>query len=249
MRTKKLQKMFIPILLLLTVAFMLPEKPTVYMAGDSTMAIKREDRRPETGWGEMISQFFNDKITFDNRARNGRSTRTFIEEGRWDTLVNSLKEGDFVFIQFGHNDESKKKIKRYTSPDDFKKNLIKFVTDTREKNATPILLTPVMRRRFDENGKFYDVHGVYPDKVREVAKELKVDLIDQHRLSEAIIVQYGEEKSKQLFLHIAPEENENYPDGLVDNTHFSPLGAKLMAEQVALTIKKKNIELSKYVEM
>jgi lysophospholipase L1-like esterase len=117
----------------------------------------------------MLPKFFKDgKVTIDNRAQNGRSTRTFISEGRWQSIVDALREGDYVFIQFGHNDESKQKVDRYTSPAEFRNNLIKFVSETRAKKAIPVLFTPVMRRKFDSAGTLQDTHGEYPDIVRTV---------------------------------------------------------------------------------
>ena len=147
---------------------------TVFIAGDSTAANKTADRRPETGWGEMLQQHFDPaKVKVDNRALNGRSTKSFIAEGKWTALIDSVKKGDFVFIQFGHNDQSKDKGERYTPPEDFKKNLIKFVDEVRAKGANPVLMTPVMRRRFDKDGKFYDTHGDYPGYTRAVAARTK----------------------------------------------------------------------------
>ena len=128
---------------------------TIYLAGDSTMAEKQPDRRPETGWGEALQKFFPaDKVRIANHAQNGRSTKSFIAEGRWQVIVDKLNQGDYVFSQFGHNDESKDKGDRYTPPAEFRLNLIRFINEVRAKRATPVLLTPVMRRRFDKEGKF-----------------------------------------------------------------------------------------------
>lgn len=219
---------------------------TVYLAGDSTMAEKQPDKRPETGWGEFLQPHFDPlKVKIDNRAQNGRSTKTFISEGRWQAIVDQLKKGDYVFIQFGHNDESKTKVERYTPPDEFRANLIRFVADVRAKQATPVLLTPVMRRKFDAAGIFQDSHGEYPDLVRSVAAEYKVALIDMHRKTEVVIKQYGTEDSRKLFLQLKPGENPNYPKGIEDNTHFSPLGAKLMAAQAVEGIKEQKLGLAK----
>src|ERR1043165_1614292 len=130
---------------------------TVFLAGDSTCAIKQPDKRPETGWGEMLRKYFKDvTVKIDNRALNGRSTKSFIAEGHWQRLVDDLKKGDYVFIQFGHNDESKSKGDRYATPDEFHSNLARFVSDVRGKGGNPVLLTPVSRRSFDKYGKFYD---------------------------------------------------------------------------------------------
>jgi lysophospholipase L1-like esterase len=222
---------------------------TIFLAGDSTCAAKAPEKRPETGWGEMLGQHFKDgKIEIENRAMNGRSTKTFISEGRWQAIVDELKKGDYVFIQFGHNDESKDKGERYTPPEDYRKNLVRFIGDVNSKGGHPVLLTPVMRRRFDKDGKFYDTHGEYPDIVRAVAAEQKVPLIDMHRESEIVIVKYGVEGSKKLFLQLKPGENPNYPNGVEDNTHFSPLGAEEMAELVVDGIRKSKIGLKRFLK-
>ena len=222
---------------------------TVYLAGDSTMAEKLPEKRPETGWGEFLQKFFNeDKVKVENHAKNGRSTRTFIEEKLWQGIIEKLKEGDYVFIQFGHNDESKEKVDRYTSPADYRQNLIRFITDVREKKASPILLTPVVRRHFDKAGNFQDTHGEYPDIVRAVAAEYHVPLIDMHRKSERVVKQYGPEGSRKLFLQLRPGENLNYPHGIEDNTHFSPTGAEIMAGLAVEEIRELHISLDKYLK-
>jgi lysophospholipase L1-like esterase len=178
---------------------------TIYLAGDSTMAQKLPEKRPETGWGEALGQLFRENsVRVDNRAKNGRSTRTFISEGLWQGIIDSLQKGDWVFIQFGHNDESKEKTDRYTPPGDYRANLIRFINEVRAKKATPVLLTPVMRRRFDDKGVFFDTHGEYPDIVRAVARDYRVPLIDMHRKSEAVLKRYGAEPSRKLFLQLKP---------------------------------------------
>jgi len=242
-------KSLLVILFVSVAAFAQKEAVTVFLAGDSTMAPKLPEKRPETGWGEMLGQHFKDgKVRIENRAMNGRSTKTFISEGRWQKIVDELKKGDFVFIQFGHNDSSKDKGERYTPPDDYKMNLIRFVDGVRAKGGTPVLLTPVMRRRFDIDGKFYDTHGEYPGIVRTVAHEYKVALIDMHKLSGAVIVEFGVEGSKKLFLQLKPGENANYPSGIEDNTHFSPLGAEEMAKLAVAGIRENKLVLVRYLK-
>jgi lysophospholipase L1-like esterase len=224
------------------------EPAVVYLAGDSTMAQKMYERRPETGWGEHLQQFFKlDAVRIENHARNGRSTRTFIAEGRWSAIVAKLKSGDYVFIQFGHNDSSQDKPDRYTSPQDYRANLTRFVAAVRAKQATPVLLTPVMRRRFDSAGKVQDSHGEYPGIVRDVAEEFKVSLLDMHRDSFALLGEYGEDKSKALFMILAPNESPNYPQGLNDNTHFTPTGALAMAQLAVHEIKNSDLELKRHL--
>jgi len=225
------------------------EPVTVYLAGDSTMAHKLPEKRPETGWGEALPQFFDGrKVVIENHAQNGRSTRTFIGENRWQAIVAKLKPGDYVLIQFGHNDESKEKADRYTPPDEYRKNLLRFVADVRERKAIPVLLTPVMRRHFDSQGVFHDTHGEYPDIVRAVAAEQKVALIDMHRKSEQVLKRYGPEESRKLFLQLKPGENANYPQGVEDNTHFSPLGAEVMAGLAVEGIKEQKLGLAKFLK-
>lgn len=242
----------IGVLILLLVVFGInahSQRPvTIFLAGDSTMAAKLPEKRPETGWGEMLeSRFKPGSVKVDNRAANGRSTRTFISEGKWQSIIDDLSKGDYVFIQFGHNDSSKDKGERYTPPEDYRKNLVLFVSEVREKGGNPVLFTPVMRRRFDKDGKFYDTHGEYPDIVRVLAAEYKVPLIDMHRLSETVIVKYGVEGSRKLFLQLKPGENANYPNGIDDNTHFSPLGAEEMAKVVVGDLRNGKTGLERLV--
>jgi len=222
---------------------------TVYLAGDSTCAAKLPEKRPETGWGEMMQQYFEPaKVIIANHAQNGRSTKTFISEGRWQAIVDKLRVGDWVFVQFGHNDSAKEKGERYTPPDAYRVNLLRFIADVKAKHANIVLLTPVMRRRFDSEGKFFDTHGEYPDIVRAVAKGQKVALIDMHRKSEALIKSYGVEGSRALFLQLKPGENPNYPNGIEDNTHFIAKGANAMAKLVIDGILENKLKLRKYLK-
>jgi lysophospholipase L1-like esterase len=229
---------------LLVAAAQTPQRVTVHLAGDSTMAPKLDEKRPETGWGEMLPEFFDStKVRFENHAKNGRSTRTFISEGLWRQIVDSLHAGDYVFIQFGHNDESKVKTDRSTPPADYRANLIRFISETKAKGATPVLLTPVMRRRFDSKGAVRDTHGEYPDIVRSVAAEQHVALIDMHRKTEQLLRLFGENASSTLFLQLAPGENPNYPNGIQDNTHFSPFGARIVASLAVEGIREAGLGL------
>jgi len=218
---------------------------TVFLAGDSTMSEKVPEKRPETGWGEMLQQHFDEaRVRVENHARGGRSTRTFLEEGRWQAIVERVRPGDYVFIQFGHNDASVERPERYTPPDDYRANLVRFVSEVRDRGATPVLMTPIMRRRFDETGAFRDVHGPYPGVMREVAAAHGVTLIDMHRSSERAIVERGVEGSKVLFLHLKPGDAANYPDGLEDNTHFSPLGAEVMARLAVEGVREQKLGIA-----
>lgn len=203
----------------------------VHMAGDSTMAPKTERARPETGWGEAFAELLDSaQFAIDNRAVNGRSTKSFLAEGRWQALLDATMPGDWVFVQFGHNDEKETSPDQYAPLADYRRNLERFVRDVRAKCAVPLLLTPVMRRRYDDKGQFLDSHGDYPGIVRQVAAELKVDLIDLHAKTGDLLRQKGSEGSRALFLMLKPGEHPNYPQGVEDNTHFSPAGARAVAE-------------------
>jgi lysophospholipase L1-like esterase len=231
-----------------------PPKPSpslasikVYLAGDSTLANKEIIAYPETGWGMPFAFFFDRSVTVDNRARNGRSTRTFISEGLWQSIVDSLKPGDYVFIQFGHNDEVKEKLDRYTSPDDYKTNLVRFISETRSKKANPVLLTPVTRRGFDSAGHVAQTHEVYSALVRSVAAEQNAPLIDLDAKSQALLQPYGPENSKLLFNWLEPGEHPNYPTGRQDDTHFNELGARKIAELVLSEIKALHLDLAERI--
>lgn len=215
----------------------------VYLIGDSTIANKEVKAYPETGWGMPFTYFFDSTIAVDNRAKNGRSTKSFMVEGLWKPVVENLQEGDYVFIQFGHNDEVITK-KTYTTEVEFKTNLIKYVNDTRARKAIPVLLTPVARRSFDATGMVKGTHDVYSQIVREVAKENNVPLIDLDAKSQALLQQFGAENSKWLYNQLEPGEHPNYPEGVKDNTHFNELGARKMAQLVLAGIKDLKLELA-----
>lgn len=217
-------------------------KTVVYLIGDSTCADKDAEAFPEMGWGTPFKTFFNESVQIENRARNGRSTKTFINEGRWDDVLKTLKKGDYVFIQFGHNDEVPEKTDRYTTPEEFKSNLKKYVNETRMRKANPVLLTPVSRRSF-ENGKLKNTHEEYAQLTMDVAKELDVPLIDMTRKSMALLNAWGVQNSQLLFHHLEVGEHPNYPNGKEDNTHFNELGARKMAQLVLGGIQELNLDL------
>lgn len=211
------------------------------------MSVKEVKAYPETGWGMPFVYFFDSTVKVDNRAKNGRSTRTFLSENLWQPVAEGIKEGDYVFIQFGHNDESKEKTERYTTPDQYKANLLRFISETRAKKGNPVLLTPVSRRRFDSTGKAMETHEVYSSVVRSLAREAHVPLIDLDQKSQEVLQQFGEEDSKLLFLQLKPGEHPNYPQGKVDNTHFNELGARIMAQSVLDGIRTLNLELAERI--
>lgn len=231
-------KKYILIALLITTTCF-AQKTTLYTIGDSTMANKKDaDRNPEHGWAQVLQQFFNQNIVVVNKAVNGRSTKSFINEKRWDSIYKNLKKGDYVFIEFGHNDEKIEDSTRYTNPHTaYRYNLIRFVKESREKGANPVLLTSIARRNFNEKGVLVPTHGDYPLETRLVAQEYKVPFIDLEYYTELLEQSYGPEKSKQLHLHFKAGENAYYDKDKADDTHLSLLGATKIAQIVVSQLK------------
>jgi lysophospholipase L1-like esterase len=242
--------------LLLTILFALPilnlsmeDQVRIFLIGDSTMADKPVIGNPERGWGQVFPLFFGGNVLIENHARNGRSTKSFLAEGRWKAVYDKLQLGDYVFIQFGHNDAKKEDSTRYAAPHtDYRNNLLLFVNESRSKGAIPILLTPVCRRRFDQNGKFYDVHGDYPGVVRALATEQGIGLIDLHKKSMQLLEKLGAEESKKLFLRAKPGYFTAVRGGKEDDTHFNYNGAVKIAALVVDGMKDLNSPLARLLK-
>ncbi|WP_116106555.1 rhamnogalacturonan acetylesterase [Lewinella sp. IMCC34191] len=220
--------------------------PTVFLIGDSTAANKQEDKRPETGWGEMLSAYFQSGVSVDNHARNGRSSKSFRDEGLWETVRSQITRGDYVFIQFGHND-GKPDTSRFSNPAAYGENLRRFIQETEVRGGRAVVLSPIVRRHFDEAGNLLRTHGEYPATAERIAREMKVPFIDMTTLSRKLVTGLGDPASKKLYLWVAEGGNGNYPEGVEDNTHFSPEGARTMAGLVARAIADQNIPLKKYL--
>lgn len=219
----------------------------LFTIGDSTMANKRSGVYPETGWGQVLGEYFDNSVTVHNHARNGRSSKSFIDEGRWKAVKDSLQPGDYVFIQFGHNDEKEYDSTRYTTPyGTYSDNLAKFVNESRAKGAIPVLFTPIVRRHFDDNGTLINSHGDYPDAVRQLAARMKVPLVDLEKLTRHLVDSLGPEESKKLYLWTNPDER--YPEGRKDNTHLNVEGAHKVAELAAEAVRKLPLKLAKHVK-
>ncbi|MDO1513837.1 rhamnogalacturonan acetylesterase [Maribacter confluentis] len=223
---------------------------TIYCIGDSTMADKVNPlENPEHGWAQVLPEFFNEYIQVANRAVNGRSSKSFISEGRWDAVSKNLFPGDYVFIQFGHNDQKFKDSTRYTNPHTtYRANLKRFVLETREKGAYPILFSSIVRRNFNEFGTLVDTHGLYPMEVRLLAREMNVPFVDLQYLTERLETSYGVEGSKSLHLHFQKGEHPFYPNGKIDNTHLSKKGAMEVAGLAIAEIKSLGLPLSKFIK-
>ena len=251
---------------------------TIFTIGDSTMANKKlEGENPERGWGQMLSRYFTDDITIDNHAVNGRSSKSFIDEGRWDAVLSKIQKGDYVFIQFGHNDE-KDDPNRHTDPGTtFDANLKKFVEDTRAKGGIPVLFNSIVRRNFgkadgnavanaikqddirngidpkapkdsiEEGETLIDTHGAYLISPKNVAKELNVTFIDLNSLTHKLVEGMGPQKSKELYLWVEPKTVPALPNGREDNTHLNVHGASVIAEMAVKAVTEAIPELQQYV--
>lgn len=221
--------------------------PRLYTVGDSTMANKPLDL-PERGWGMVLGQFFKDPTMVQNHAQNGRSTKSFIDEGRWEKVLTELKAGDFVIVQFGHNDE-KEDPKRGTDPaTTFRDNLRRYVRETRAKGASPILATPVARRKFDAAGKLVPTHGKYPDAVRAVAAEEKVPLLELETATSQWLQAEGDEPTKKYFMWIEAGKYAKIPDGRKDDTHFVEAGATKVAGLAVAQMRELKLPLVEWLK-
>ncbi len=246
---------------ILLMSFIVKPKPVkVYLIGDSTVADYTLDegymqkKYPITGWGQVFQQFLtkdnlkklnklikSDSALVVDKAKGGRSTRTFFEEGRWKDVLSTLDKNDLVLIQFGHNDAAKDKPERYVNIPGYKDFLRMYVKETRAKGALPILITPVTRNYPWKDGKLGSAHGEYPQAVKDVAKELNVPVIDLTSLSADFFTTKGNEfVSKNYFMNLDSAKYEAYPKGQKDNTHFQPEGAKEVARLVYEELKKIN---------
>jgi lysophospholipase L1-like esterase len=226
-----------------------PRKITVFMVGDSTMADKpNPEQNPERGWGQLLPKFFDDGVVVRNFAVNGRSTKSFIDEGRWEAIVRELSTGDYVLVQFGHNDEKQEDPARYTNAyTGYRRNLERFVTETRARGATPVLLSPIVRRHFNEHGTLEDTHGAYALVARLVARDLDVRFIDMQLMSEDLVAAAGVDSSKALYVWVAPGESPMYPEGRQDDTHLSVRGATELARLAARALRGSGLPLGRHV--
>lgn len=221
----------------------------IYIAGDSTAAPKQEKKRPETGWGEKLHLFFDSRIRFENCAVNGRSTKSFIEEKRLEKIDEKIERGDFLFIQFGHNDQKLEDPTRGTEPfGEYLDNLRTFTKVAKKNGATPVLLTPISRRDYLTNGLLNpDSLGLYPEAVRKFCEENSFVLLDTFLDTQKWLEGHTQVETKQFFLKGKSGELLNYPDGVDDDTHLNEEGAIKVAEIVANEIAKSSLYLKKYL--
>jgi len=223
-------------------------KVNIWVIGDSTAANKKPEAAPETGWAMVLQEFFTDRIKVHNHAVNGRSSKSFLSEGRWKAVMDSLKKGDYVVIQFGHNDE-KADTSRHTDPyTSFKALLKMYVNDTRSKGANPVICSSIVRRHFDSIGNIKDTHGDYIKASREAATETHTYFIDMEAKTRKLVTEAGREGSKSIYLFCKPGEYPNRPAGVQDSTHLSVKGAHQVAGLFAEGVRELKLPVARYLK-
>lgn len=224
------------------------QRITIYLAGDSTVSNYPTTLSPRSGWGQELAKRFDEKIMVINLAKRGRSSKSFINEGRLDRILTDIKKGDYLFIQFGHNDEKIKDPTRYTNPaTTYKSYLKQYIEGAREKGAIPILVTPVERMRFTAEGNALETHGLYPNAMKELGKDENVPVIDLAAKSKELFQQLGPDRTKKLFMWLNAGENPYYPNGAMDSTHFQEKGAEVIADLVIEGIVELKLPLQEHV--
>lgn len=212
----------------------------IYYAADSTVQFNSYLTYPQTGISQGLRIYIRDDVEIKSYARNGRSTKSFLEEGRFARIEKEMQEGDFLFIQFGHNDEKKADPNRFTEPDGaFTDNLKYMIRAAKKAGAYPVVISPIYRRHFGEDGKTLDyVHLNYPEYMEKAAKEENVPYIDLCALSRAYLDEIGDEASLELYMHFGPGLYPNFPEGKEDDTHLRYPGAVKYAGMIAEELKK-----------
>lgn len=235
-------KTFSFLLIILTIISCSKQKQvSIYIAGDSTAQGYDTTRTVMRGWAQMLPLYFDDQVNIVNKAKAGRSTKSYLKEGRWQAILDTIKPNDYVIIQFGHNDASKKP-ERHASYPDYKRNLIQMIQQAREKQAKPILATSIVMRTFVDNALVDDRLKAYPTITRQIADSLNVPLIDANLKTRDLILTLGDEPSKKLYMWIEAGIDSIRPNGSQDDTHLQEPGAKAVAKIVAKEIKKQNLK-------
>lgn len=223
----------------------LNEVPTLFLAGDSTVA--DQDLSPWASWGQFITQYMQPSIVVANYAASGASLSSFKARKRWDKILHLIKQGDYVMIEFGHNDQ---KIKNEGSGpwSSYSDLLTYYVESARAKGGIPILLTPLQRRVFNKTKGIKPTHGDYPAAVRAVANSLSVPLIDLTEISTALYESWGVDDSKNAFVHYPENSFPGQKKALADNTHFNDFGAHEIALCVIQGVKELDLVLKRHLK-
>lgn len=215
---------------------------TIYLTGDSTVVDAQYE--PWASWGQMLPYFFiPNEVVIANYAESGETLKAFEDRHRIDKIWNKIKSVDYLFIQFGHNDQKAGN----STKSGYKKRLNKWILKAKELGAIPVLVTSMNRRVFDENNKIVNTLDDFPDAMREIAKEEKVDLIDLNAMSKTLFEAMGPEKAKKVFVHYPANSYPNQPTALTDDTHFNTYGAYELAKCVVKSIVDQNLPLKKYI--
>jgi lysophospholipase L1-like esterase len=218
--------------------------PTIFLCGNSTVV--DQDNEPWASWGQMITRFFDDQVCVANYAESGESANTFIAAGRLKKALSQMKAGDYLFMEFGHNDQKQKGPGKgaYYS---FMTSLKTFINEARARGAHPILVTPTQRRSFDERGKIKDTHEDYPEAMKWLAHKENVPLIDLNSMTRVLYEAMGVENSKKAFVHYPANTYPGQTKALEDNTHFNPYGAYQIAQCILQGIVDQRMPLQKYI--
>jgi lysophospholipase L1-like esterase len=215
--------------------------PTVYLAGDSTVV--DQDKEPWAAWGQVLPRFFDSHVVISNQAESGETIRSFVTEKRFDKIASTIQAGDYLFIQFAHNDQ--KPGKGLVTIPDYRDFLKKYIKLARDNKATPVLVTSMNRRNFDSNGKIVQTLGDYPAAMREAAKEENVALIDLNAMSKTLFEALGPQGTLKAFVHYPANTFPDQPEELKDDTHFTDYGADELAQCVVKGIKDAHLPLAK----
>ena len=223
-------------------------RPTLYLLGDSTMQTYDPYWMPQAGWGQFFDRFVSDRVLVDNRSIGGRSSRSFINQGRLDEVLRLVRPGDYVYVQFGHNDATYTVPDRYTPPEDFREYLRTYIEGTRQRGGEAIVVTPVSRRDFDpDSGLFAVSFPEYVEAAISIAEELDAPLVDLSASSRAFLDELGPEGARDVFLHAGAGVYPNRPNGVADDTHFQEYGAIQMARLVGRDTAELGLRLSNHV--
>jgi len=223
-------------------------KINIWLIGDSTMAPKSQSQAPESGWGEAVQLFFKDNAVVHNHAASGRSSKSFVTERRWQAVLDSIQPGDYVVIQFGHNDEKPDTLLHTDPFTTYQQYLKKFVDETRAKKGIPIICSSIVRRHFNSEGQLKNTHGDYIKASRESADMTNTMFIDMEAKSRKLVIDLGPEKSKSLFVFCNPGECPKRPRGAQDSTHLNYYGSQQIAALFIEGLKEQKVNLAKLVQ-
>lgn len=243
------KQLYLPVLFVMVLlSFTPPKQIHVWMIGDSTMAGKKADRAPESGWGEAMQSYLKSNVIVHNHAASGRSTLSFINEKRWQAVVDSIHPGDYLIVQFGHNDE-KPKATIHTEPfGSFQDNIRMFIEKSREKGASPIVCSSIVRRHFDGKGNLLQTHGDYIAAARDIAEKTSTPYVDMEALTRELVLKLGPEGSKSLFTFCEPGECPLRMAGVQDSTHLNFYGSAKIAYLFVKDAKLQQLEIATFMK-